>query len=32
MFKKKVKVQNSAGIHARPAAMIVQEASRFESA
>lgn len=31
MLKKKVKVQNSAGIHARPASMIVQEASRFES-
>lgn len=31
MIKKKVTVQNDAGIHARPASIIVKEASRFES-
>ncbi len=31
MIKKKVKVQNAAGIHARPASIIVKEATRFES-
>ncbi|MEX0680925.1 MAG: HPr family phosphocarrier protein [Balneolales bacterium] len=31
MVKKKVKVANQAGIHARPAAVLVKEASRFES-
>ena len=31
MIKKKVTVQNAAGIHARPASLIVKEATRFES-
>ncbi|MBP3191252.1 HPr family phosphocarrier protein [Natronogracilivirga saccharolytica] len=31
MIKRKVTVQNDAGIHARPASIIVKEASRFES-
>jgi len=31
MIKKKVTVQNDAGIHARPASLIVKEATRFES-
>ncbi len=31
MVKKKVTVQNSAGIHARPASLIVKEATRFEA-
>lgn len=31
MIKKKVKVLNSTGIHARPAAMLVQVASDYES-
>jgi phosphocarrier protein HPr len=31
MIERKVTVTNRAGIHARPAAMIVQTASRFES-
>ena len=31
MLKKKVKVQNSAGIHARPASLIVKEATRFKA-
>ncbi len=31
MIKKKVTVQNSAGIHARPASIIVKEATRFEA-
>lgn len=31
MVEQEVKVTNRAGIHARPAAMIVQTASRYES-
>jgi phosphocarrier protein HPr len=31
MIERKVTVTNRAGIHARPAAMIVQTASRFQS-
>ena len=31
MIRKKVTVQNAAGIHARPASLIVKEATRFES-
>ncbi len=31
MVQKKVTVKNRAGLHARPAAMIVQSASEFES-
>lgn len=31
MIKKKVTVKNAAGIHARPASVIVQEISRYES-
>lgn len=31
MIKKKVTVQNRAGIHARPAAALVKEATRFSS-
>lgn len=31
MIKREVRVTNRAGIHARPAAMIVQTASRFDS-
>lgn len=31
MIKKKVTVKNPAGIHARPASVIVQEASRYQS-
>ncbi len=31
MIKKKVTVQNAAGIHARPASLIVKEATRFAS-
>ena len=31
MIEREVKVTNRAGIHARPAAMIVQTASRYES-
>ncbi len=31
MIKKKVTVKNSAGIHARPASVIVQEVSRYKS-
>lgn len=31
MIKKKVKVTNAAGIHARPASLIVKEATRFAS-
>jgi phosphocarrier protein HPr len=31
MIKKKVQVKNAAGIHARPASLIVKEATRFES-
>ncbi len=31
MIKKKVQVKNTAGIHARPASLIVKEATRFES-
>ena len=31
MIEKEVRVSNRAGIHARPAAMIVQTASRFDS-
>lgn len=31
MIRKKVTVQNDAGIHARPASLIVKEATRYES-
>lgn len=31
MIKKKVTVKNSAGIHARPASVIVQEVSRYKA-
>ncbi len=31
MIKKKVTVKNAAGIHARPASVIVQEISRYKS-
>ncbi|HEQ72506.1 MAG TPA: HPr family phosphocarrier protein, partial [Spirochaetia bacterium] len=31
MMEKTVAVQNRAGIHARPAALLVQTASRFKS-
>jgi phosphocarrier protein HPr len=31
MIEREVKVSNRAGIHARPAAMIVQTASRYDS-
>ena len=31
MIKRKVTVKNASGIHARPASMIVKEASRYES-
>ncbi|MCG8485180.1 MAG: HPr family phosphocarrier protein [Clostridia bacterium] len=31
MFKRNVKVMNKSGLHARPAAMFVQEASKFQS-
>ncbi len=31
MIKKKVTVKNQAGIHARPASVIVQEMSRYKS-
>ncbi|MEA1913364.1 MAG: HPr family phosphocarrier protein [candidate division WOR-3 bacterium] len=31
MYKKKVKIMNSLGIHARPASMIVKLASQFDS-
>jgi len=31
MIKEKVKIKNSAGLHARPAAQLVKIASKFES-
>lgn len=31
MYEEQVKVRNVPGIHARPAALLVQEASRFKS-